>query len=837
MSHCFLRNIALVLLWPVIAFCGTTGSLEGYVTDKRTGGPLVGANVLLVQTKQGADTDREGFFKINNVRAGSYRVRISMIGYRMITSKDIVILPDRRSEFSVQLEENPIEMEAIEVTHERPLIQTDITGTSYEIESETLIDRPLDTIQQVVELQPGTTVEGNIRGGKIHEAVYLIDGLPVQDVIQGGPAAELPLSAISQMSIKTGGFDAEYGNALSGIINVITRTGGDDHQFSMRTAKDDLFGGEEVSRRNEIELSARGPVRRGTLSYLSANNVVLTDTRWWQDLQHFFGSPVRQELHGLGKMDYLISPTKRLTGELLYSLQRWRDYEFSWRYNLDGLPPRLRDSYRAALLWTQNISSKLFYSVSLSQFALHSKIGEGQKEAMDLTPYQYDFYLLYITSGRRTWWANARQMVYTLKTDITNQIHPAHMVKTGIELKQYDIDSDVRKMEPQTTYFGRPLVFEPLLNYSTQYHYYPRGGSVYIQDRIQAGESGSVITLGLRFDFLDPRAQRPAVELVPAGADEYSEEVTGFVPASVKYNISPRFGCSFPLTDRSFFFVNYGLYVQYPLFDYLYSGLDNVAIKGGVNTLRGNPDLRAEKTRAWEVSVRYDLGWNVVASAAYYNKETRDQIDTKTFVPTNSRIAGDYGFAEYVNNPYAHASGFEFVIGRDTGRWIRGNFSYAYMKTEGLSDYADQGLNYAQWGFPLLNSPFYLSWDQRHTLKLDIGFDLPRAVTAAVVWQYHSGRPYTFFPSADGFTPENPDRPFLPNNKRMPSNNLVSLKIARAFHLGSRYRLTLYLDSRNVFDAMNVRWMDSSGRAGGELSDPAAYYVPRRTLAGIRAEF
>jgi len=786
----FLKILALVLLWPALAFCGTTGSLEGYVTDKETGEPLAGVNVLLLQTKQGAETDPEGFFKIHNIRAGSYHVQVSMIGYRMIMSKDIIILPDQPSELNIRLEKSPIEMEALEVTHQRPLIQTDITGTSYEIESETLIGRPIGSIQQVVELQPGTTIEGHVRGGKTHEAIYLIDGLPVQDVIQGGLAAELPLSAISQMSVKTGGFDAEYGNALSGVINVITRTGGDDHQLSFRIAKDDLFGGKEVSRWNEAEFSASGPIRHGTLSYLTANNGVLTDTRWWQDMQHFFDSPVRRKFNGLSKIDYMASPGKRLTGELIYSLQRWRDYEFSWRYNLDGLPPRLRDSYRAALLWTHSISSKVFYSVSLSQFSLHSKIGEGRKEEIDLTPYQYDFYLLYITSGNRTWWADAEQMVYTLKTDITNQIHPAHLLKAGIELKQYDIGSDVRKMEPQTSYFGKPLVFEPLLNYSTQYHYYPRGGSVYIQDRMGGGKSGSVITLGLRFDFLDPRAQRPAIELVPTGSDEFSEEVTGFVPAKVKYNFSPRLGCSFPLTDRCFFFVNYGLYVQYPLFDYLYSGINNVSLKGGVNTLRGNPDLLAEKTKAWEVSIRYDLGGNMVASVVYFNKETRDQIDTKTFVPTNSRIAGDYGFAEYVNNPIANASGFELVIGRGTGKWIRGNFSYVYMKTEGLSDYVDQGLNYAQWGFPLLNSPFYLSWDQRHTLKADVGFDLPLAVTADVVWQYHSGRPYTFYPSADGFTADDPNRPFLPNNKRMPAYNLVSFKISKKFLLWSRYKLT-----------------------------------------------
>lgn len=487
MKHFLPGLIALTLWWSDPSFGGTTGSLEGFVKDKTTGEPLVGANVSLVQTKQGTTTDARGFFKIHNIRAGSYDVRISMIGFQTTTSKEIVILPDRRSQLKAMLVESPIEMKAVEVTVERPLIQTDITGTAYEIDADILIKLPVDNIQQVVGLQPGTTAEGNIRGGKTRETIYLINGLPVQDVIQGGLGAEIPLSAILQMSVKTGGFDAEYGNALSGVVNVITRTGAQDHEVSLRAVRDDLFGGTEVSRRREVELYASGPIRRGLLSYLSASNLVLTDTRWWQDMQHFFDSPVRKELSGLGKIDYLISPTRRLTGEVLYSLQRWRDYEFTWRYNLDGLPSRRRDSYRAAVLWSHSVSSHLFYSASLSQFSLHSKIGKGSAQDMSLTPYDFDFFLLYITTGDRTWRADARQKVYTLKADVTNQIRTSHLVKAGFELNQYDIDSDLVKMEPQTTYFGKPLVFEPLLNYSNQYHYYPRSGSAYIQDKIEAG--------------------------------------------------------------------------------------------------------------------------------------------------------------------------------------------------------------------------------------------------------------------------------------------------------------------------------------------------------------
>ena len=814
---------------------GVAGSLGGVVTDAATGEPLPGANVVVTATRQGSVTDTLGQYRIHNIRAGTYEVQVSMIGYRVVATAGVLVLPDRRVELDVQLPASPIQMQPMEVTLDRPLIETDITGTAFRIDAGGLTDLPVDSFQDVIGLQPSTTVEGHIRGGKVRETIYLVDGLAVQDVIQGGAGTELPLSAISQMTIQTGGFDAEYGDALSGVVNVISRSGGDTHEVSVRLAKDDLFGGEEVSHRNELELAASGPLGSPNLSYFSASNLVLSDTPWWQDTQHFFDSPVRKEFNGLAKVDYKSLGHGRLTAELIYSLQRWRDYEFSWRYNLDGLPPRLRDSYRGALLWTGALSQHTAMSASVSYFSLHSRIGSGRTAAsLDPTPYDYDFYLLYVTSGARSWWADQQQRSYTLKTDVTHEFRQRHILKSGLEFKQYDIDADLLRLEPQTTFFGRPLVFAPQLNYSSRYHYYPRTGSAYLQDRIE-GKTRTTLSFGVRLDFLDPRAQRPAVELVPMTAEQYSQEVTGFTPARVKFHISPRLGASLPLSDRSVFFVNFGEYVQFPLFDHLYAGLDNVSLRGGVNVLRGNPDLLAEKTRAFEVSVRHELSDEVVGSVTYFRKETRDQIDAKTFVPTNSRIAGDYGFAEFVNNPTASARGYEFLLSRPRGT-VRGNLSYALMRTEGLSESADQGINLAQWGFPVANTPFPLSWDQRHTVKADVIMDLPGGAQVDFVWQSHSGRPYTFFPSSDGFTADEPDRPFIPNNRRLSDYSLLNLKVS--YPLPTRWGegLTAYADLRNVTDALNVRWVDASGRVGGELSDPTAYYPLRRMMLGLRAQ-
>jgi hypothetical protein len=136
-------------------------------------------------------------------------------------------------------------------------------------------------------------------------------------------------------------------------------------------------------------------------------------------------------------------------------------------------------------------------------------------------------------------------------------------------------------------------------------------------------------------------------------------------------------------------------------------------------------------------------------------------------------------------------------------------------------------------------------WDQRHTLKADVLLLLPWRIAANVLWQFHTGRPYTFYPSKDGFTPENPKQLFLPNNRRMARNQTLDLYVSKELffqgraggEIGAAPKLTVYLDARNLLDRLNVRWVDSSGRVGGELGDPSAFYSPRRTSLGFSVTF
>ncbi|HEY6192806.1 MAG TPA: TonB-dependent receptor [Bacteroidota bacterium] len=828
---------------PVAArgFRGTTGIVNGRVFDAERRIPLAAVNVLILSTTQGSVTDTGGYFEISNVRAGIYRVSFSLLGYTTVVIRNFTVIPDLRNTLDAELEPSPIELHEVEVEAKRPLIQKDQAATAFSIGEVKLDKLPVSTMSDVLTLQPGTTSEGNVRGGRTDEVVFLVDGLPIQDVMGGGPGATIPKGSITGMTIVSGGFEAEYGNALSGVVNVVTRSGSNTGAAALRVEKDNLLPeswSTESNRSTEGELTASGPVIHDRLFYFASNDFLLTDTRWWQDFRLFFSSPVSKEFDGFDKLEYLFSPRLRLSVQGMYSLHTWRDYEYGWRFNLAGLPPEKRNSYRLVATLSHAVGDHLFYTASLSRFYLGAHIGEDSKAGIDPEPYEYDLFLRYVIGGKRNWWADTRQIIYTLKGEITDDAIRSHLLKAGFELNGYDLNSELVKYEPQLTYFGKPVANAPLLNYSNSYRYYPRSGSVFVQDKIELARDGSNASFGFRWDFLDPTADRPVVEFVPTAPGEFMERVTGTARASFKQTLSPRVAVAAPVGPADFLFVNFGQYFQFPLFNYLYSGITPVQLReGSRNVLTGNPNLEPERTISWEIGYKRQFTEKIVGSVTYFQKSIQNQIDARTLVPFDSKFSGDFGFASYVNNAEAFARGLEFVVSRENDERLSGSVSYTYMTTEGVSEYADQRINFAQWGFPLAPVTFPLSWDQRHTLKLDVEPRLPLGIEGDLIVLYNSPRPYTYFPTRDGFNPLYPNALFVPNNARMEDVLLVNLKISRRFGGEHGRSMTFYADVRNLLNRDNVRWVDSNGKIGGELGDPAAYYEPRRIRVGAKAEF
>ena len=837
----------LILLQILLVFAarsagaGTMGTLEGRVKDKDNAEPLVGVTVMIVGTSLGTSTDVEGRFLIGTIEAGTYDVRFSLVGYQPVTYKDVIIRQGQRTPLSIEMKQSAVQLDEVEVTAERPLIEKDVTSTNFSF-GQTQVDKlPIQNVKDILTLFPSVTLEGNVRGGKSSEVVYLVDGLPLQDLVGGGLGSSLPKSSITEFSIQTGGFEAEYGNALSGVVNILTQRGGDRSKAIVRLEKDNWLSGswnKQTNRATETELTLSGPIVREKVHYFTANVFQVNDTRWWQDFEKSGVSPAYTDFSGMAKLDYSVSSRMRISAQDIYSVRRWHDYQWSWRFDLNGLPLRTRTSNRISAILSHTVSDDIHYTLNLSYSSLRSRVGDGDKYHLDLTPYEYDFFLQYITSGREAWWSDTKQNIATVKGDLVYQPNPLNFLKFGVEFNQYDIFSDIVKYQPQQTYFGKTIVDAPELNFSSTYHYYPRSGSIYLQDKLVVEHDGAVVNLGVRWDFLDPRSERPVIEYLPLDTvtGQYQSKVAKTVPASLKQQISPRIGVSFPLAWNMLLVMNYGHYFQFPLFDYLYSGINPQQLRAGVNVLAGNPDLKPERTHAWEVGVKYGINEKSVLSVTYFRKEFIDQIDSKTLLASNARSAGDFGYAEYVNNAFANADGLEFVFTHRSFESVKGSLSYTLMRTEGVSDYVNQGINLHQWGFPVANEPYPLSWDQLHTVKLDLEVYLGSSITGDITWTFNTGRPYTYFPTKDGFTPQDSTVAFIPNNARLPSNSFVNMKLSKRFTVAGREALSAYAMVSNLFNAENARWADANGRIGGQLGDPSAYYEPRRFLLGIKYE-
>lgn len=830
-----LRLSAMALVLVTLVHAGTDGLIEGVVRDASTGEPIIGAVVTIVGTTVGTVTDAEGRYRISPLRAGVYDVRMAHIGYRATIVRSVRVLADLRTTVNADLEPSSVEMEAVEVRAVRPLIQRDLAATAYMVGSEKMDLLPVSSVQDVLALQPGTTVEGNVRGGKTSDVVFLIDGLPVMDVLGGGATTSVPRSAITGITLQTGGFEAEYGNAQAGVVNIVTRAASRTPRWTVRHERDNWIGGlnEEHSGWIETEISGSGPLLADRLYFFSANMLHTDESRWWQDFQRQVRSPITMELSGITKLEAALNRTDRLSLQAIYSWRRWREYEFSWRFNLGGLPEQERISGRATLQYVMSPLQGLSVTATASLYAQRSTIGEQRLLAAPAA-YEYDFFLRYIVRGQRSWWADSRQVVGTGKLEVVYDGWSEQMWKFGAEVHLHDLRSELQKAEPQRTYFGKPIPAAPLLDYSNQYAYRPRSGSVYLQDKIQVERLGSILTAGLRWDFLDPLARRPIVEFIPTSPGEYQQVVKGEAPARFKHQLSPRLSYTAPFGPRVFVFVNYGHYFQFPVFDQLYAGLrPEMLSAGSKNVSAGNPDLQPERTVAWELGLKTSLDEQTVASVTHFRKRMTNQLDAKTLIPFDSKSAGDYGFATYVNNAEARAEGLEVILTRESGDRLRGSLSYTYMFTEGVTEAADQAINLAQWGFPVAAEPYPLSWDQRHTVKADAELKLWDLVQLNGVLLYNSPRPFTYFPTRDGYRPLDSSKVFVPNNQRMTHVVFVNVKASIDVTIGTSASMTIYIDGRNILGRSNVRWMDSSGRVGGELGDPSATYEPRRVRIGL----
>lgn len=224
----YIRQVLLVImlhLFSSVAYSGTTGKIAGTITDKETGEPLAGVNVYLTGAPLGAATDENGHYNILNVQPGLKTVEISMVGYEVVRIQEVRVISDQTTRLNVSLQSETIGTETIVIIADREIIKADVSASRTSISSDEIEDLPQVSIEEVVQMQAGVEEGLSIRGGGADEALFLLDGFSMRDPRNNQPVTNIALSGIEEISLERGGFNAEYGQVRSGILNVVTKEG------------------------------------------------------------------------------------------------------------------------------------------------------------------------------------------------------------------------------------------------------------------------------------------------------------------------------------------------------------------------------------------------------------------------------------------------------------------------------------------------------------------------------------------------------------------------------------------------------------------------------------
>ena len=745
--------VFILLFHTLGLYSGTTGKIVGIARDKNTGEGLPGVNIVIVETTLGAATDKDGRYFIINIPAGSYKISASMIGYKRVDVEDFKVFPDFTSELNFEMEITPIEGEVVVVRAERPLVRKDQTATVRIVTDDEIKNLPTRGYQRVVTLQSGVVEYGggliSIRGGRTNETAYYVDGFSQQDPLTGVSSTIINNNAIDQISIITGGFNAEYGRIMSGVVNVITKGGTRDYHGSFEAISDE-FSGDWIKTNsfgyNLYSFSLSGPVVKNNdrfLFFISGEMRNLGD-RFPKSTAE--GRLPHNSLSGFNwqaKLNAKITDT--INGEFatLGSKENSDIYIHSYKYNLEHAPKREDSNNSYYFRLSHALSPNSFYKLSLNHFYTESHTGDG-KHFKNISEYgremlgrQFDDEALFylgddpgtIGDEGNLWndYFHRESSYYGLKGDFTSQVNSNHQIQTGFDSQRHTLRM-YHHLFPSNVYEGNVRKYQDLdvygydetgnnhLNSGLNGAKHPVTASLYFQDKIEY--EGLVINAGLRYDYINPDTEGLKDELKPLG-DDSKLDPEDLTTAKVVNEISPRLGVGFPITDRTVFHFNYGKFLQQPNLQHLYVSYKYLGFKipfGGYFFPFGNPNLKPEETTAYEAGVAHQLGENVRIGASVYYKDVKNLVQV-------GRITGEkFSFDSYRNTDFGTIKGIDLSVTLRRIRNISGNLAYSLSFAEGTGSSPITQRNIAWTGSqqPKLTAP--LDFDQRH--KLSLNFDV-----------------------------------------------------------------------------------------------------------------
>ena len=493
----------------VWVFAGTTGIVSGVVKSD-DGKLLSGANVIIVGAKLTTVTDANGYYVITNVPPGDYEVRAEMVGYAAASDR-VSVSMDATAETSFGMTQEAIKETTAVVTRARPMIAADqvntlnlMSASQYDL---TRTDpTAVNTVPGALGTVPGVYVEPNqtglmhLRGGRSDQIGYYIEGIPVTDPNLGTFTDNMFSTGVNRFQAYTGGFGAEYGNALAGVLNEVKKTGDTSSGLRLMT-----YGGSDAYRSATAEVGGSTP--RGLSYYVSGIN------------QHndISGSRVIQEQNYTDNVAKVVFPWKNDSLTII-GMQGILQGELGG----DVLPAAgdfMRQRYAlAGAVWSHTFDARSFLTVRPYYIycdALQSLVNNYGGYSQD---------------------ANSKQTGLTV--GYTNQMNERQLLKLGGSVLSSDNNNFVS--------VGIPWSTADVNTFQT---------SLYAEQQIKV-LSNWTLSAGARLDSITyDRTGRAYI-----GNSTYDGDP---VPDATESTLTPRLGVSYSVDDRTAWKASWGRYTKF----------------------------------------------------------------------------------------------------------------------------------------------------------------------------------------------------------------------------------------------------------------------------------
>lgn len=862
---------SLSVFFLTIIFLGTaysqSGKISGKVIDGSTGEALPFVNVMIEGTTQGAATDLDGNYFIINLPPGTYSVKASAIGYNSITVEGVKVSSGFTANQDFNLQSTALELgEDVVVIAIKPLIRKDVTATTSVVGEDMISQLPVTEISDLLSLQAGVVSSGgdlHFRGGRSGQVAYQVDGVPLTDAYDGSSIISVNANAVQELQVISGAFNAEYGQAMSGIVNIVTKDGSNDFTGNVQSYVGDYFSDRSdkfwniddinpVAIRN-FEGSLSGPILldqlffylngryRYNTGYLYGQQVFLVTDRAAEvsgsggndfiitqngDNSYVSMNP-RENLYGQGKLTYRFLPGVKVNFNYTLDREEYQDYNHNRKLTPDNNLHRFRNGISNILSLNHAISNASFYNLNFSYFYKEYEhflfediyldpntytTNYVNNTALQTPPYSFEVGGTDYSRFKRS------TGTYSVKLDWVTQFNQEINLQFGGEFKRHEIYFKDITLFPTVINGVNTVDIAPITSpQNNEYNHNPIEGAFYVQSKFEAFDL--IFNLGARFDVFspdgvvlsdpsDPNINNP---LNPSNqAKTLAErEQYWYKNASVKYQVSPRIGLAFPITDRGVLHFSYGHFFQLPQYEYLYTNPEfELGVGSGNQGLFGYADLNPQKTVKGEIGIQQQIGDDIAVDVTVFFEDFRDLTGTQS--DEIVVFGGATSYSRYANSDFGFSKGFIVSFEKRFSGGFATSLDYTYSVTKGNASNPADARNALLGG--ALPETFIapLNWDQLHTLNISLAYTVERDYGFSLIGNFYTGQPYTPQVNKNTNVTQNA---FPRNSESKPSILNLDLRLYKDFIFGST-TLSIFLKVYNLLD------MDNPTNVYSDSGDP-----------------